>query len=113
MPDVRRHGERGDRAFSRADVEENLRYADASTASEEEDRFCYEKEIANANADSENDAIVNRRGKEENKRVADSVAPTKEKTFAISKSDRNANANCGAECFAASKEEGFANDATV
>ena len=111
MPDVRRHGERGDRAFSRADAEENLRHADTDTASEEKGRRCYEKEIALA--DSENDAIINRRGKEENKRIADSVAPAKEKTFAISKSDRNANANSGAECFAASKEEGLANDATV
>jgi hypothetical protein len=116
MPDVRRHGERGDGAFSRTDAEENLRHADTDTdtdtAQEKEDRYGCEKEIANPNPDSENDAITDRRCQKENKPVADSVAAPEEKIFAISKSDRNAiaiaNSDSGVEWFAASEKKGFA-----
>jgi len=92
VPRCCRSGERRGRADTWPGTQENLRDTDADAAPKNENGQRDEKEIANANAVSENDAIAHRRGKEENKRVTDSVATAKEEAFAISKSDRNANA---------------------
>ena len=87
-----RSGERRGRADTWPGAQENLRDTDADAAPKKDNCQRDEKEIANAIADSENDAIAHRRGKEETKRITNSVAAAKEEAFAICKSDRNANA---------------------
>src|SRR5205807_8859427 len=64
LPDVRRIGERRGGAFSGTNAEENLRHTNSDAAPEEEDRYCREKEIADAEPNGKANSFANSHGKE-------------------------------------------------